>query len=115
MLRIQAADCKENKNTETRFIWDGDVVAIESVYANMSQNEVAWFYEPDSFRPLARAKAGTLFYIVNDHLGTPKEMVSEGGRMMWAADHDTWPKRPERVKVAKIKNKPETCENRCIS
>ncbi|WP_082005649.1 RHS domain-containing protein [Halocynthiibacter namhaensis] len=29
-------------------------------------------------------------FVINDHLGTPKEMVNAAGRMMWAADHDTW-------------------------
>ena len=34
--------------------------------------------------------AGVLFHIVNDHLGTPKEMFSEGGDLVWSVDHDTW-------------------------
>ena len=46
--------------------------------------------EPRSFRPLARLEGGQLAYVVNDHLGTPKEVVSEGGTLLWAADHDTW-------------------------
>ena len=27
---------------------------------------------------------------MNDHLGTPKEVVAEQGAMIWAADLDTW-------------------------
>ena len=37
---------------------------------------------------MARREAGALFFIVNDHLGTPKEVVSEAGRLAWCADHD---------------------------
>lgn len=53
------------------FLWDGDVLA--------RSGDIDWFYEPNSFRPMARREAGVLIHIVNDHLGTPKEMFSEGG------------------------------------
>ena len=39
---------------------------------------------------IAHDQAGALFHIVNDHLGTPKEMFSEGGALAWSVDHDTW-------------------------
>ncbi len=64
------------------FLWDGDVVA--------RAGEVDWFFEPDSLRPMARVEHGQLAYVVNDHLGTPKEVMAERGALIWAADHDTW-------------------------
>ncbi len=73
---------KESAGQREDFLWDGDVVA--------RAGEVDWFFEPDSFRPMARCQAGVLFHIVNDHLGTPKEMFSEGGALAWSVDHDTW-------------------------
>ncbi|MFV0490081.1 MAG: colicin D domain-containing protein, partial [Vibrio fluvialis] len=73
---------KECQGRREDFLWDGDVIA--------RAGEVDWFFEPDSFRPMARHEAGALFHIVNDHLGTPKEMFSEGGALAWAVDHDTW-------------------------
>ncbi len=73
---------KESGGQREVFLWDGDVLA--------RLGDIDWFYEPDSFRPMARRQAGALFHIVNDHLGTPREMFSEGGALAWSVDHDTW-------------------------
>ena len=73
---------KESGGRREVFLWDGDVLA--------RSDDIDWFHEPDSFRPMARRQAGALFHIVNDHLGTPKEMFSEGGALAWSVDHDTW-------------------------
>ena len=73
---------KEHRGQREVFLWDGDVLA--------RSGDIDWFHEPDSFRPMARRQAGALFHIVNDHLGTPKEMFSEGGALAWSVDHDTW-------------------------
>ena len=73
---------KEHRGQREVFLWDGDVLA--------RSGDIDWFHEPDSFRPVARRQAGALFHIVNDHLGTPKEMFSEGGALAWSVDHDTW-------------------------
>jgi uncharacterized protein RhaS with RHS repeats len=73
---------KESGGRREVFLWDGDVLA--------RSGDIDWFHEPDSFRPMARRQAGALFHIVNDHLGTPKEMFSEGGALAWSVDHDTW-------------------------
>jgi len=43
------------------------------------------------FRPIAKQTAdGALFYIVTDHLGTPREMFSEDGHLVWAAQYRSW-------------------------
>lgn len=73
---------KECAGHREDFLWDGDVVARAGA--------VDWFFEPDSFRPMARVEHGQLAYVVNDHLGTPKEVIAERGALIWAADHDTW-------------------------
>jgi RHS repeat-associated protein len=50
-----------------------------------------WHYEPGGFRPLAKETAeGELLYIVTDHLGTPREMFGEDGKLRWAAEYRTW-------------------------
>ncbi|MDZ5449889.1 RHS repeat-associated core domain-containing protein [Labrys sp. ZIDIC5] len=75
--------------------WDGNVVAEEAPLRldGAVDWDVAerWYYEPDSFRPVAKEAAnGDLFYIVTDHLGTPREMFREDGRLVWAVDYRTW-------------------------
>ena len=39
---------------------------------------------------MARLERGDLSYVINDHLGTPKEVVGTDGTLRWSADHDTW-------------------------
>ena len=77
---------KYSKSTRHDFLWDGDVIARETV----NGHAIDWFFEPGNFRPLARLENGQLSYVVTDHLGTPKGVVSAQGTLQWAADHDTW-------------------------
>ena len=50
-----------------------------------------WVYEPRSFRPLARAERGELHYVVNDHIGTPRELFTEdGAAVAWRQDLSLW-------------------------
>ncbi|MEW9306316.1 RHS repeat domain-containing protein [Labrys neptuniae] len=77
------------------FSWDGDVIAEEAplrLDGSVDWNKAKrWHYEPNSFRPLAKeAPDGTLFYIVTDHLGTPREMFGGSGKLRWAAEYRTW-------------------------
>lgn len=91
------------------YSWDGDVIAEEAPLRLDSSIDwhlsTRWHYEPGTFRPLAKQEAarrlqtpdgdwedkpGTLLYIVTDHLGTPREMVDEQGKVRWAASYTTW-------------------------
>ncbi|WP_196244425.1 RHS repeat-associated core domain-containing protein, partial [Xenorhabdus bovienii] len=51
-----------------------------------------WLYEPGSLTPSARFEKGKLHYIVSDHQGTPREMLSEEGVLVWAQRLTTWGK-----------------------
>jgi len=46
--------------------------------------------ERDSFVPLAKVQDGVLFTIINDHIGTPREMLDASGRVVWAASFTAW-------------------------
>ena len=74
----------------TAFVWDGDVPALVREDGPGGTSETEWFFEPEGFVPMARREAGRLSWVVVDHLGTPKELVDEAGRLIWAAAHDTW-------------------------
>ncbi|OXX49131.1 hypothetical protein B9J93_03215 [Vibrio sp. V17_P4S1T151] len=52
-------------------------------------------YEPESFRPLAQVthkadQASQLHYIVTDHAGTPQELCSENGEVVWQGEQALW-------------------------
>ena len=49
-----------------------------------------WHYEANGFRPIAKEHNGKLFYIVTDHLGTPREMLDEAGMAVWRAKFSVW-------------------------
>ncbi len=91
------------------YSWDGDVIAEEAPLRLDGgidwHRATRWHYEPGRFRPLAKQEAprriqkpsdtredqsGRLLYLINDHLGTPREMVDEQGRIQWAASYTTW-------------------------
>jgi RHS repeat-associated protein len=52
---------------------------------------VEWLFEEGGFTALARADAaGGGAYVVADHLGTPRELISAQGEMVWAASWRLW-------------------------
>ena len=74
--------------------WDGDRLIQEApVYADGTvawDQAETWHYEANSFRPIAKEQNGKLFYIVTDHLGTPREMLDEAGIPVWRAKFSVW-------------------------
>ncbi|MFP7675599.1 RHS repeat-associated core domain-containing protein [Marivita sp. S0852] len=75
--------------------WDGDqIVSDAPVYADGTiawDKAEAWVYEPHSFRPIAKLAGDDLYYVVTDHLGTPRELISEdGATTTWRARIGLW-------------------------
>lgn len=78
-----------------RYIWDGNTLAEEvPLYADGSpawDEATSWYYEPESFRPIAKQYKQKLWYIVTDAIGTPKELIHEDGEHIgWAQQHTIW-------------------------
>ncbi|MDQ0124549.1 RHS repeat-associated protein [Pseudomonas lini] len=78
----------------TEFFWHGDHLVAE-----LSQNHYrSYLYEPGSFRPLALLdgegchQEACAFYYQLDHLGTPQELTSCGGEIIWSAKYDAFGK-----------------------
>ncbi|WP_275385872.1 RHS repeat-associated core domain-containing protein [Xenorhabdus bovienii] len=78
------------------YLWSGDQLIEEvPVYADgtpVEDKRIRWLYEPGSLTPSARFEKGKLHYIVSDHQGTPREMLSEEGVLVWAQRLTTWGK-----------------------
>jgi RHS repeat-associated protein len=72
----------------TQFFWQGDQLIAESAPRHYRN----YVYEPGCFRPLAlldgkgRADACPFYYQL-DHLGTPQELTSYGGAIVWSAKY----------------------------
>jgi RHS repeat-associated protein len=69
------------------FLWDGNVLAQE---VDTEHGRRIFVHEPRSFAPLLQQEQNEIFTYVNDHIGTPKELVDEAGNVAWAATHTVW-------------------------
>ncbi|MNM87199.1 putative deoxyribonuclease RhsC [compost metagenome] len=72
----------------TQFFWQGDQLIAESG----PRHYRSYVYEPGSFRPLALVDGkgrtdACPFYYQLDHLGTPQELTSYGGAIVWSAKY----------------------------
>jgi RHS repeat-associated protein len=89
MVKLALAAGKDAlpKSRVVEFLWDGDVLAGE-----LDAEDGARFFvhDPGTFLPLLQQEKGAVFTYVNDHLGTPKELVDQDGRVAWAATHSAW-------------------------
>lgn len=83
-----AGDWEEVKTIS--FLWDGDVPVWEEEQTPSGTRRVEWYFEPDTFVPIARLEGNQLCYVVTDHLGSPRELLSEDGQAVWSADYTTW-------------------------
>ena len=95
---------KEVDGKTTEFIWQGDRLVAESGQGRYR----SYVYEPGSFRPLAMLDGeGPLkaepFYYQLDHLGTPQELTSYGGEILWSARYRAYGN-VARLEVAEIDN-----------
>jgi RHS repeat-associated protein len=69
------------------FLWDGDELAAD---IDSRRGTRVFVHEPGTFVPMLHAELGEVFAVVNDHLGMPKELVDEDGRVAWSAAHSAW-------------------------
>ncbi|AVF33730.1 hypothetical protein BV494_01775 [Rahnella sikkimica] len=103
-----------NKPAGYDYLWSGDQLIEETpVYADgtpAGEESIHWLYEPGALTPLARSEKGQLHYVVSDHLGTPRELLTEKGDVAWANRLSTWGKET-RYRLAANDDRP-TCNLR---
>jgi RHS repeat-associated protein len=69
------------------YLWDGDALAGEY---DPGKGARFFVHEPGTLVPMLQQEQGEVFTYVNDHLGMPKELVDQDGRVAWAAAHSAW-------------------------
>ena len=76
----------------TTYIWDGDhLVHQHKRLADGSQARLAsWVFEPGTFAALARIEGSRRYAVVCDHLGVPRLVTDETGKVAWKAQLDTY-------------------------
>jgi RHS repeat-associated protein len=69
------------------FLWDGDALAAD---LDSERGARCFVHEPGTLLPLLQEERGEVFTYVNDHLGTPKELLDPAGLVAWSAAHSAW-------------------------
>ena len=92
----------DDKTTE--FFWQGDKLIAE----HHAERHRSYLYEPGSFRPLALLdgfgpKETKPYHYQLDHLGTPQELTSPEGEIVWSAHYRAYGQ-IARLDVGKIDN-----------
>ncbi len=97
------------------YLWSGDQLIEETpVYADGTvgyEHSIHWLYEPGKLTPSARYEQGQLHYVVSDHQGTPREILTEAGKLAWAGRLFTWGE-PEFWTVSVRKEETVSCNLR---
>lgn len=80
-------DPKKLKTYEVKYLWDGDQLAAE---VHSKEGTRVHVHLPGTFVALLQVEQGEVFHVISDHLGTPKELIDEAGRVAWSAAHGAW-------------------------
>ena len=85
---------RTTKPVGCEYQWSGDQMIAETpLYADgrpAYEDSIHWLYAPDALTPVARWQHGQLHYVVSDHMGTPRELLTEQGKVVWAGRLSTW-------------------------
>ena len=88
----------------TEFFWQGDKLIAE----HHKDKHRSYIYEPDSFRPLVMLegygpKTTKPYHYQLDHLGTPQELTTPDGEIVWSAHYRAYGE-ISRLDIGKIDN-----------
>lgn len=77
---------KKDKSGNTQYLWVGDQLTQET----RNNIKKTYIYEPESFKPLAMVQDGEIYHYHLDHLGTPKELSDQQGKIVWKAQYKAY-------------------------
>lgn len=78
---------REDGEVRTHWQWDGNAPVRETVESNGEVRTRAFVFEPDGQTPLLALDGDRCLSFVGDHIGTPQEVVSTEGDVVWAGDY----------------------------
>ena len=77
---------KQDAFGTTQFLWTDNLLAQET----RNNIQKTYVYEPGSFRPLAQVQDDQVYHYHLDHLGTPRELTNDAGKIVWKAKYKTY-------------------------
>ena len=89
LSRRIAKECTEDgaSTCSIAFVWDRERLVHECSGGNV---ESTWLYEPGRLSPIATIQGGKTYCIVNDAIGTPRELLDENGRVALRLQRTAW-------------------------
>lgn len=78
---------KRGPDGGTEYLWSGHSMIQEVPAKGPPTN---WFYDTDTFQPVAKTEAERPYWVVADHLGTPEELRDQAGRLAWSVNYRAW-------------------------
>ena len=76
------------------YLWSRDqLIEAAPIYADGTvayDQATQWAYAPGGLTPLAQKRADKLWYVVSDHVGTPRELLDETGELAWSNNPKAW-------------------------
>ncbi|WP_256611777.1 RHS repeat-associated core domain-containing protein [Vibrio ostreae] len=98
--RRVAKECERGvqASQQVHYLYDGAQVIQQTLKTANGEalQSTEYIYEPGSFRPLAQVnthhqlQTEKLHYVVTDHAGTPRELCSENGDIVWRGEQGLW-------------------------
>jgi RHS repeat-associated protein len=70
----------------TTFLWTDNLLAQET----RKKIKKTYVFEPGSFKPLAQVQDDKVYHYHLDHLGTPRELTNDEGKIVWKAKYKTY-------------------------
>jgi RHS repeat-associated protein len=77
---------KKDEFGKTNYLWAGDQLVQES----RNNIKKTYLYEPHSFKPVALVQDDEVYHYHLDHLGTPRELTNEQGKIVWKVRYKTY-------------------------
>lgn len=78
---------KRGPEGATRYVWDGNVVMHEQREGELAES---WVFDAQSFTPLCKVRAGELYPVLVDQLGTPQAVYDQHGELAWSGRYRAW-------------------------
>ena len=86
---------KFNKYEKIKWVWDKNVVLHEYKTSigekeNSSDSAITWFFNPETFSPLAKLDDNEFYAIITDFLGVPEIILDHSGKRVWLTKLDIY-------------------------
>ncbi|WP_406827995.1 RHS repeat-associated core domain-containing protein [Microbulbifer sp. ARAS458-1] len=84
---------KQGQGTTTEFLWNGDVLLQETTRDSETSQDLksrTYYFEPETFKPIALSENGEVYQYHLDHLGTPDTLTNANGEVVWNVSYKTY-------------------------